>query len=228
MANKITLSLAVLVIIGVTSVTFHITQAFYKAFAQGRRHFSNAEYEQAEPYLRTAFDLKPSNPLVLARLLSTYDKLHMPAGTHEVLEIAIRYDPDNIAITRQLADVTYGLQDYAEAERLYREILFRRPDPATRRKLAEVLLWQNKYDEALRLLEDLSGKKPDDMALVEVLADAYAWAKQYERAIALYKRLVNANIRRRDVALKLAETLRFAGRDDEAIEVYQKYLKGTE
>jgi predicted Zn-dependent protease len=126
-----------------------------------------------------------------------------------------------------LGDTYYGLKKYDLAQRYYQSFLENKPNSYNvRKKLAEVLVWQKNYQDAFPILQAQLKDRPQDSQTKELLADVYAWSKDYDNAIKLYKELLEnkTGSDKKDLALKLAETLRYAGKNAEAIELYKKYI----
>lgn len=77
-------------------------------------------------------------------------------------------------------------------------------------------------------MKNLLRQKPEDYKLIELLADTYSWKNDYDNAILLYKRIIAKTGPSKEIMWKLAEALRYAGKNAEAAEFYNQYLKGTE
>jgi len=212
-----------LAIIGATSAVFHVTQDAYKFFMLGRRHFDAGRYGEALPLLGRAHALEPGNREAAHYLLWTCDKLGRQEDARSVLEKLVQQTPDDTPSVLWLADLSAAVRDFARAEALYRKIFAREPSPEIGKKLAEALAWQKKYPEALAELAVLRSENPDDTAAAELFADISSWSGNYGQAITAYRLLLGRPGADRGIYFKLAEALRFAGRNDEAVEMYRKY-----
>lgn len=214
---------AALAVIGATSAVFHVTQGSYKAFMRGQRQFAAGRYGEALPLLARAYDLDPANRDIARYLLWTYDRLGRKEDARRVLERLVQQSPQDAASMLWLADLCAAVRDFARAEQLYRTLLARAGSPAVRRKLAEALVRQKKYPAALAELAVLRRENPADAAAAELFADVSAWSGDYGRAIEVYRQLLENGAGDKRVYFKLAEALRFAGRNDDAVEMYKRY-----
>ncbi|MBN2106190.1 MAG: tetratricopeptide repeat protein [Deltaproteobacteria bacterium] len=212
-----------LAILGGTSAVFHLTQDAYKAYMLGRRHFDAGRYGEALPLLTRAHALEPGNREAARYLLWTFDKLGRQEDARSVLEKLVQQAPEDTASVLWLADLSAAVRDFARAEALYQKIITREPSPEIRRKLAEALAWQKKYAGALAELTLLRNEIPDNAASAELFADVSAWSGNYGQAIDAYRELLDRRDVDKRIYFKLAEALRFAGRNDEAVEMYRKY-----
>lgn len=219
--RKIAIVLTALSVITIATLIFHHTQSFYKDFARGRRFFKKTRYQKALIYLTSAANTKPDSPESLRYLVSTYEKLGREKDVLEKLQALSQLGQDDLETKRWLADIYYGLGDFAKAEESYRQLLSSKRDPLIQRKLAEVLAWQKRYDQSVNILEQL----PENQENIELLADVYTWSENYDKAIMLYSRLIASKEANPDIILKLADTLRLAKRDKEAIVLYKQYIR---
>ena len=71
-------------------------------------------------------------------------------------------------------------------------------------------------------------RRARDFEFIEFIADIYSWAEEHNKAMGLYEKLISYDYDVDDMRLKLADELRYVGRDEEAIEPYKKYLKEKE
>jgi len=205
--KKIILSVSVLAIIFTTTFVFGKTQTFYKAFSQGKRYFAEARYAEAIPYLLRAFDMKPADPNVPRYLASSYEKMGNKKEVVRILNIAVKFNPNDPGIRELLADNYYSLQDYARAESLYRGVLKVKSGRDLKRKLAEVLIWQKKYGDGIPLLEGVYNEDRNDHKAAGLLADACLWAGEYKKSIAIYKELHAKFPQDKNITLRLAQAL---------------------
>lgn len=219
-ARKYVLAFATALLITITLAVFHLTQSFLKDFAEGQRFFKQGDYSMALAYFSPALRAKPDNKDVLRYLAVTYGRLGRKHDALEKMERLEQFSDKDSRMDIQLADVYYELGYFEKAERFYRKVLQKHKTPATQRKLAEALAWQKKYDHAIGVLEQL----PESRENIELMADIYTWEKEYDKAIMLYNRLIASKKATPDVILKLADALRFAKRDEEAIVLYEQYI----
>ena len=133
----------------------------------------------------------------------------------------------DIPLQHWLAGTYFGLGELEKAEVLYEWLL----DPKDKEayvKYAKVLVAQKKYKKAIVVLDGLVRDYWQDYALVEFLADIYSWDKQFDNSVTYYRLLLSLELegREKEISLKLADTLRYAGRDEEAVEIYSQLVKG--
>jgi len=179
----------------------------------------------ALPYLLSAFNQTTTDPRPGRYLLATYEHIGDIKNVKQVLEMLLQRNPADLNSRTYLADVYYRLMDYPQAEAQYRLIMEAKPDPLTRGKLAEVLIWQEKYKEGIAELEVVAKEFPRNPKILELLADAYSWAGAYQQSADVYKQLLQLNVRHKEIVLKLADVLRYLGKDEEALELYDKYIQ---
>ncbi|MBN1457058.1 MAG: tetratricopeptide repeat protein [Sedimentisphaerales bacterium] len=220
-----------LLIVGATTLVFHQTQSFFKNSVRGIRYYSNGDYEQTAIYLEAARKQQPDNMQILQYLTWSYDKLGKDKELLATLDIMSKKNPDDLETKKWLADTYYGLNDYANAQHYYEQIFKVEKDPQVLRKLALVTAYQKKYSLAAPMLSELISQDPKDFELIELLADIFSWSGNFEDSERLYRRLlartdeVKAN--KQKISLKLADTLRYAGKDKEAVIYYTQVMKGA-
>jgi predicted Zn-dependent protease len=190
----------------------------------------NQQFERAQNYYAGRLKQNPSDNkfrLKLAEVLARQKKY--PEAIALLKEISVQKLKDDESL-KLLANVYSYVGDYPKAELLYRQILEHSPDFSTRKNLAEVLAWQKKYPEAIVLLKEIMVQKPKDDKTLELLADVYTWHKDYDIAIQTYQQLlaVRTGEKKKAVLLKLADALRYAGKPEEALQLYTQYLRETE
>ncbi|MDD3295821.1 MAG: tetratricopeptide repeat protein [Candidatus Omnitrophica bacterium] len=228
MYKKIILSLTVILIVSVTAYIFNYTQKPYMQFSQGLRSYREHDYKKALPYFRYFYQTNPDNLENIFYLLQVYEKLDMQDDSIFLLEHLQAVKPRDVKLAEYLGDIYYSMDEYDKAEKVYRKILGEKRSVEVMRKLAQVLAWQKKYDQAVIALEYVISRDNGDGESRELLADIYVWVKDYDKAVALYKKLLLNKDESKDVLYKLAQALRFSGKNEEAIGVYKEYLnKGT-
>jgi tetratricopeptide (TPR) repeat protein len=221
--------LCAMVIISAVSFSFHGTQSYYKNRSLGEKYFKQQKYPAALPHLLAAYRAKPNDIVSGLRLILIYQRLEQREQAQSVLQSLPPIEGADNKTKTELADMYYYVGDYAKAELLYRLILEHNTDFPTRKKLAEVLVWQKKYPEAIVLLKEITVQKPKDDESLELLADVYTWHKDYDIAIETYQQLLAAGTgeKKEAILLKLADALRYAGRTEEALQLYTGYLRET-
>ena len=128
-------------------------------------------------------------------------------------------------------------EEYAQAEQLFKAGgyssalgLFEDVHKARPRDLNTIhylfLIYYRTHDikNARGILKDALQYFSDDPFLLEQTVDLCLWEKEYGCAIAGYSKMLENNRGNREVQLKLADALRFAGRHEEAARLYKEYL----
>ena len=210
-----------------TTIVFQWTQSGYKNFHRGLIRYNRGEYLKAVQYLKKISPQQKQYPDALYYMVMSFNELGDNPQLADTLEKFSQINQSDIRNIEWLGDTYYGLKKYDLAQRYYQSFLENKPNSYNvRKKLAEVLVWQKNYQDAFPILQTQLKDRPQDSQTKELLADVYAWSKDYDNAIKLYKELLEnkTGSDRKDLALKLAETLRYAGRNAEAIELYKKYI----
>jgi predicted Zn-dependent protease len=220
-----------LLIVGATTLIFHQTQSFFKNTVRGTRNYDNGDYMQAIIYLEASQKQQPDNMQTLQYLTWSYSKLGKNKELLATLDTMSKKNPDDLETKKWLADTYYGLNDYANAQRYYEQIFKAEKEPEILRKLALVTTYQKKYSLAAPMLNELISQNPEDVKLIELLADVFSWSGNYEDSEQLYRRLLGrankAKVNKQRISLKLADTLRYAGKDEEAVMYYARVMKGA-
>jgi len=222
--KKIVLCSSAVAIIAGTTVVFHATQSFYKNFIQGERYFQAKRYAEALPYLSEAVHLNPENKQANLYLLGVYESTGQKKQAAVLLVSLLDQFRTDVSFKTDLGDLYSKLSNFAQAERLYTDVVAARPTVDNERKLAQVIMWQGKYKEGIEHLSALVGKYPGNLTLLELLADGYTWSNNFDQASAIYKELVEKKYHLKSSLFKLAEVLRYSGKNEEAIRVYNTYL----
>ena len=210
------------------TIFFQVTQQGYKNFNLGLRSYNQGDYLKATQYFEKITPKQKQYAESLYYTVMSFNYLEDKVKLANALKKFSEVDKSNIDNTEWLGDTYYGIKNYKLAEQYYRTCLEEKPNSYTlKRKLSEVLIWQKNYAPAIAILQPLYEKDLLDYQTKELLADAYSWTKDYDKSIKIYKELIDSNINntKEKLVLKLAETLRYAGKDKEAIELYDTYIK---
>lgn len=214
-------------IISATTFVFQYTQYHYKNYSLGTRYFKQGKYHQALLYLTRAHNVQPNNIKTVKYLVLAHKKSGNKAYALKLLENLTETAAEDPETKQWLGDTYFGLDDCVNAEKYYRQSLLMEFDASVQRNLAEALICQKKYNQAIAILKQLIRQKPKEYEATELLADVYFWNKEYDKAIRLYYDLMSSTDRpdNKDILLKLADIMRYAGRDKEAISLYNQYLE---
>lgn len=166
-------------------------------------------------------DALPKDPKTIELRALVYDGLGRDEDVLQQLEQLEQLKQQTPEMMVWMAALYYKFGNFEKAETIYRKALEQEQNPEVQIKLAEVMTWQKKYAPAIHILESL----PEDSRTMEFLADIYSWNKDYDKAVILYKKLLSEPNSGDDVELKLADVLRAAKKDQEAVTYYQQYLQ---
>jgi tetratricopeptide (TPR) repeat protein len=213
-------------VVVITTIVFHSTQSFYMNSVRGIRCFRGERYQLAISYLTIAHQQKPNDLEIARYLVYSYDQLGNKEKVVELLEI-INARQHDVTLQHWLAGTYFGLGELEKAEVLYKRLLDSENKEAYV-KYAEVLVAQKKYKKAIAVLDGVVRDYWQDLEMVEFLADVYSWDKQFDNSVTYYRLLLSSEMegREKEISLKLADTLRYAGRDEEAVEIYSQLVKG--
>ncbi len=195
----------------------------YEQYAQSA--FVMGRYDVAQDYLLEALrsTTKPYN--VIQLLLNNGRFISPPAGAQKAFDWVRLKGERNRKILNSLADYFLEFKRLDLAEKVY--VYQSRFDSSLslRRKLAEVLVWQKKYLEAVKVLGQLRKDFPNNEEVLRLWIDVNSWNKNYSLAIKGYEQLNERGSLSNEDLLKYAETLRFAGQNEKAAEIYQQVIR---
>lgn len=214
---------SVVLIVGLTAFVFVKTQTFYRLYEQGERLFLAGKTYRAIPYLKGAYARQPDHNRAAWLLVWSYERVGKSIDAQKILERMFAQGDKTNELVKHLADMYYSNDDFENAEYMYAKLLSQKEDVEIQKKYTEVLTWRKDYKKALMLLEGMLRENPDDYQLIELYADILTWTKDYVSAEKQYRKLLDANIHRKTVTLKLADLLRYDGRNDEALKAYKQY-----
>ena len=119
----------------------------------------------------------------------------------------------------------HGAGRYAEAERIYRQILDRRPDDAeVMSKLGAALAAQGRLDEMLSVLQRAVELDPDLVEAHNNLGAAFRLQGRLEDAVAALRRALAINPDHVSAHVNLGAALQGLGRIDDAVASYRKAI----
>jgi tetratricopeptide (TPR) repeat protein len=119
---------------------------------------------KAEDWTRSILEKHPGYMKaweLLAHLLSQMEE--RLDELQEVVNKILELDPNSTSAPRALASGYYNTENYAEAIRIYQDIVDRQPeDPLSWDHLAHTLNWAKRYEESLECWKRKLELKPDD------------------------------------------------------------------
>ncbi|HPS54866.1 MAG TPA: tetratricopeptide repeat protein [Sedimentisphaerales bacterium] len=221
--NLFFILLSVFSIIAATTVSFQLTQCYYKNFVRGKRFFIKGDYETSLNFFESAYVCKPEKLELLQYLTWNYSRVGNQEKTLEMLAKMVQVNPDDYKSRIWLGDTYYGLNDYAKAEQVYRNVLEREDSIKIRKSLAEVLVWQRKFEPALKILSGLEEIAPQNIWLLKLEADIYVEQQEFAKAESVYRKLIHLD-RDGPYYEKLAEVLAWQKKYEESIALLEKII----
>lgn len=94
-----------------------------------------------------------------------------------------------------------------------------------RYNLAKLYLTYGLADSALPIFESLLREAPNDVDILNAVASSYFLNADYQRALAYYQKIPQSEWRRAEIGLNLAWTLKNAGRNNDAKQVFNMVSK---
>lgn len=184
--------------------------------------------------------LNENSPEYLAALDYAHDLLlqqNKIDDAAEVLQKAMKKNPDNLARSRSYAGIALSKGDYAEAERILSSTIAKHRYSPVREAsdygmLSRSLIEQGRTDEALKALDDARGMFKDDASKAIISASSsIAWLRQgnEERAFdELNKALANDyRTLPPNVTTALAEACYAAGKEQQANDMLRHVLQNN-
>lgn len=217
--------MAVLIVAGTYGV-FNVTHTYYKLYLLGGRYFDEGHYSRALPYLLTAYRMNPEDKTVAWKLVWTYEHQNREGEGRRILEEINNRFPADPKVSESLGDIAFSVKSYVPAQRYYERVLARKPSVAVRRKYVNVLLAQKKYADAIEQMDILLSNSPNNQDLRYQHAQVVSAAGDHERAARELQALLEDGDAKKEVLTMLGDELRFLGRDQEAIKIYQRAENG--
>jgi len=184
------------------------------------------DLKSAEAEMRQAVELTPKDPLYLARLGLILGMQNKPEEAIACFENALKLDPDDVAIRRDLAASQWQIgQNSAATENL--EIILKagRTDPQTLLLLAMVYISAKRYAPALAAAEQASEALPSSYKTYAVKGMAELRLHRYMDSEKSYQRAAELNPNAAEVNLGLALSQWTAGHVQQAFATFEVGLK---
>jgi len=151
---------------------------------RGMSFAARNDLKAAEAEFRQAVALSPNHLPYLANLGSILGKEHKLEESTLYLERALKLDPDNIAIRRDLASNQWQTGHLTEARQNLARILKAKPgEPRTILLLGMVLEARGDYTDAARLFESVPALVKEQPESIAALAHVYYHMGEKERAV---------------------------------------------
>jgi len=226
--SKVILTGFTIILIAATTGFFHATQRHYIHFSEGKVLLKKEEYERARESFLKALAVHPTDIRTIQYILVTDRQLNDDSGSDVIYQLLAGQTEKDGRLTLYVADHFYSREYFNKAEMLYKNTADREERFSVELKLAEVLLWQKKNNEAIVLLQDLYDKNDRHQKVILYLANAYLWSQQPGLALPYYEILVAQGVTDEEVIINYADALRYAGKHEKAVQVYDQYLKDYE
>lgn len=202
--------------------------AAYESFIAGMQNFLAFDYADARQAFEVAVRKAPDFAMAHYRLAHTLASLGDTDGALREIaaarQAAIRLPNRDRGYIDAAA--AYFRRDYAQAERLYRNLLEQHPyESEARLLLLYVLIDQGRTEEALAEAETLAEQDPGDEVAWSSVADLNLKLARYDAADEALRRLVAIAPDNPNAYYLLGESHLFRGRYDEAQANYRKALQ---
>lgn len=177
---------------------------------------------------------------VAAKVFDRYQKLatywnqvancHLNSGSHRKALLfynkALEVDKDYVPALNNIG-VMYSRQGQDQKalvafERAAKEGKFAK---TPRYNLAKLYLTYGLSELALPIFQSLLNEAPQDVDLLNAVASAYFLESDYQRALSYYQKIPQSQWSRAEIGLNLAWTLKNAGKNDEAKQVFNQVKK---
>jgi len=209
----------------------------YDLYMRGRHHWyrrSDSDLRRALELFQQAVDIQPDWALGYSALAetnivmaghATLPPAEANPRVRELAQKALELDPSLGSAWACLAGVEANWNwDWDKAQEYYRKSIELEPNNATSHQwYAEFLTVLGRFDEAMEQIELAQELDPLAMIIGSMKAWTYCFAGELDRAIAEGEQVIALDPSFSRAYLFLADAYRFAGRHDQAAEVYADY-----
>lgn len=166
---------------------------------------------------------RQTEPLTLARLAYVLQR----AGQTETVDrlftrAAAAIQPEQTSLRSEVGTILEVAGHTAAARYLLAGLLFNAED---RYRAARIHAAVKDFAGCIRICRDIVAREPDNTQAERLLADALTWNRQYDEGLALLRKLLQQMPEDPDLPARIAETLVWAERPAEAIDLYAAELK---
>lgn len=188
-------------------------------------HVELKQYDAAVETARTAANLAPENPDILAALGTA---LHRADHTHEsesVLRRTLLLNPDHIDALTTLGHLLLHEERYEEAKDFLTQALRHSPKSSIALvSYGKTLLKLDRVDEAISNLQDAYKVAPKSATIAAALADAYLTHDEPNRALDLMLQATNTKPQDVNIMNGVGHILRDLDRHAEALKYFNKAI----
>ncbi|OFW43846.1 MAG: hypothetical protein A3J28_18200 [Acidobacteria bacterium RIFCSPLOWO2_12_FULL_60_22] len=128
--------------------------------------------------------------------------------------------PQDLQLQQTLARTLSWIKEFKESADLYRDLLSRDPNPATRLELARVLSWGGQYSESVETYKQLLALQPDQAEARLGLARVLSWSRDYEESLQTYREMIEQDPKNRDAQVEYARVHAWKGDLNRAVKLY--------
>ena len=190
MKQKIIIGLISILVTLSTAFTYHFTQQANINYYQGHRLFLKGKYDKAISFYVKAIEEGSSRRETYKELAYCYLWTGKSEKSIQLFKDVSTQKPDDYKIKGSLAEAYSWNRNYAEAIKIYKEIIIRTNSLWAKEKLAEVYLWNGQPEEAKIILEPLVRKDPDNHNLKLLWGKALYYTGESEKASKVFEGLL--------------------------------------
>ncbi|MGL4463826.1 MAG: tetratricopeptide repeat protein, partial [Planctomycetia bacterium] len=201
--------------------------ALWRGYIDSASSVKSLPKEAGETILQLAdrsLTAKSTDPVYLARLSWVLKRLGAEEKAEPLLDVAMKDDPADPKVRRELGQVLLGMNKPAGALRMYETL-----SPLTladRTVLVNIHAAIEDFDAAIAQCRAILEEKPDDLKTERLLADVLAWKGDFPNAAVQYKKLLDLMPEDEELPVQLARCILWSGEFDEALRRIEWMLSG--
>ncbi len=190
MRKSIVIILIIILLTVLTAITYHFSQQADINYYQGHRLFLKGNYEQAIPFYVKAVEESSSRRGTYKELAYCYLWTGKSEKSIQLFKDAAAKNPDDYKLRGSLAEAYSWNRNYAEAIKIFKQIIIETNSSWAKEKLAEVYLWDGQPEEAKIILEPLVRQDPDNYNLNLMWGKALYYTGEGEKASKVFEGLL--------------------------------------
>ncbi|MRJ03147.1 MAG: tetratricopeptide repeat protein [Epsilonproteobacteria bacterium] len=144
---------------------------------------ANGAYDEAARLYRKLYKMTGSH-LFLKKIIANNMAAKRYEESIELLQKALREDPDNLEYLDLLAQTYYALKEYKKAKEILLKLIEKRRDSKYYQMLASIYLIEKKYDQALKYYESAYAIDPSEHTINSIAYILYFYLDRPKDAIA--------------------------------------------
>ncbi len=189
--------------------------------AAGTATLAETQVKLADRVYEATIADPPANALFLARLAWILNRAGDKTRSSTLIDRAVKLDPREPAVRRELAGVLAALGKYPEALTMYKGLDL---SVADRFRLVGIYSGDTDFAAAETEARAILKLRPTDARARMQLADVLSWRGKYQEAAAIYRQLLDADPGNAALAVKLADVALWSGDYDSALRQYREIL----